>query len=135
MIKITGKITENNYSKNMAAMLERLNQYIVLTEMEQYALQLVLWELISNVIRHSTVKKADVLIHLSTEDITIELIDHGNGFDWRSQITKAPPSLLAPHEGCGLFLIQQLATHVTFDDAGKKARVIIQRAKIEEEFR
>ncbi|WP_235341078.1 ATP-binding protein [Anoxybacillus thermarum] len=109
-------------------MLEELDRCIQLDDMQKYTVQLVLWELVSNVIRHSTKKCANVYISWSDETVVIEVIDLGEGFEWEKQLNVRPPDL-TNQGGRGLFLIQQLATHFSFDEKGKRAIVMIARKK------
>ncbi|MCL6616362.1 MAG: ATP-binding protein [Anoxybacillus ayderensis] len=125
---IQAQLNETNYSTMISAMLEQLDRCIQLDDMQKYTVQLVLWELVSNVIRHSTKKDANVYISWSDEAIIIEVIDEGDGFEWEKQLNVAPPDLT--HQGGrGLFLIQQLASHFSFDEKGKRAIITIARKK------
>ncbi|EMT46577.1 ATP-binding protein [Anoxybacillus flavithermus] len=125
---IQAQVNETNYSTIISAMLEQLDDHIQLDDMQKYTVQLVLWELVTNVIRHSTKKCATVHMCWSTEMIIIEVADEGDGFQWEEQLN-APPPHLAYQGGRGLFLIQQLASHFSFDEKGKHAIVKIARKK------
>lgn len=125
---IQAQLNETNYSTMISAMLEQLDDRIQLDDMQKYTVQLVLWELVSNVIRHSTKKDANVYISWSDETVVIEVIDQGDGFEWKNQLNNLPPHF-TQQGGRGLFLIQQLASHFSFDEKGKRAIVMIARKK------
>ncbi|AXM90284.1 ATP-binding protein [Anoxybacillus ayderensis G10] len=126
---IQAQLNETNYSTMISAMLEQLDSCIQLDDMQKYTVQLVLWELVSNVIRHSTKKDANVYISWSDETIVIEVIDQGDGFEWEKQLNNLPPHFTQQEGGRGLFLIQQLASHFSFDEKGTRAIVMIARKK------
>ncbi|SFA49237.1 serine/threonine-protein kinase RsbW [Anoxybacillus pushchinoensis] len=125
---IQAQLNETNYSTTISVMLEQLDSRIQLDEMQKYTIQLILWELVSNVIRYSTKKHAAVHISWSDEAIIIEVIDEGDGFQWEEQLN-APPPDLTRQGGRGLFLVQQLSSHFSFDEKGKRAVVMIARKK------
>ncbi|WP_461200331.1 ATP-binding protein [Anoxybacillus sp. TBDG-1] len=125
---IQAQLNETNYSTMISAMLEQIHGHIQLDEIQKYTIQLILWELVSNVIRHSTKKYAAVQISWSDEAIIIEVIDEGDGFQWEEKLN-APPPDLTHQGGRGLFLVQQLASHFSFDEKGKRAVVIVARNK------
>lgn len=125
---IQAQLNETNYSTMISAMLEQINDCIQLDEIQKYTIQLILWELVSNVIRHSTKKYATVHISWSDEAIVIEVIDGGDGFQWEEKLNTPPPDL-ASQGGRGLFLVQQLASQFSFDEKGKHAIVVVARNK------
>ncbi|MCG6171176.1 ATP-binding protein [Anoxybacillus sp. LAT_35] len=125
---IQAQLNETNYSTMISAMLEQIHDRIQLDEIKKYTIQLILWELVSNVIRHSTKKYATVHISWSDEAIVIEVIDGGDGFQWEEKLN-APPPDLASQGGRGLFLVQQLASQFSFDEKGKRAIVVVARNK------
>ncbi|KHF29102.1 Histidine kinase-, DNA gyrase B-, and HSP90-like ATPase [Anoxybacillus sp. BCO1] len=88
---IQAQLNETNYSTMISAMLEQLDDRIQLDDMQKYTVQLVLWELVSNVIRYSTKKDANVYISWSDEAIIIEVIDEGEGFEWEKQLNVPLP--------------------------------------------
>jgi serine/threonine-protein kinase RsbW len=127
---IAAHITGDTYGTTIAAVMEQLKKETLLCETDDvyYSLQLALWELTSNIIRHSNKKKADFFIHWNDDQFTIEVFDYGDGFDWRPVLSK---TVVSPRQlgGRGLFLIQQIAQHFSFDESGKKATVIIKRQR------
>lgn len=125
---IQAQLNETNYSTMISAMLEQIHGHMQLDDMQRYTIQLILWELVSNVIRHSRKKYATVHISWSDEAIAIEVIDEGDGFQWEEKLS-APPPDFTRQGGRGLFLVQQLASHFSFDEKGKRAVVMIARKK------
>ncbi len=125
---IQAQLNETNYSTMISAMLEQIHGHLQLDDMKKYTIQLILWELVSNVIRHSTKKYATVHISWSDEAVVIEVIDEGDGFQWEEKLS-APPPDFTRQGGRGLFLVQQLASRFSFDEKGKRAIVVVARNK------
>jgi len=113
--------TKTKYLDFVGSLGERiareLESYTGDREALAYHLNLVLTEATANAIKHTNCTNPEdtvrVLIHLETEQLTIKVFDHGQGFDLE---TVPIPDLDHPNEGgMGLFLIKTLMDSVTYN--------------------
>lgn len=95
-----------------------------------YSLQLSIWEILVNIIDHNPEAAATCHTHIAIRwtdsDIIVEITNKGSGFDWRKYLTTGPPSL-AQERGRGLYIIQSISKHFTFDENRESANITFPR--------
>jgi anti-sigma regulatory factor (Ser/Thr protein kinase) len=107
-----------------------------LDQHDRFALNLLLWESLTNAIVHGcngpSPETIDCRIQLldspSGLETIIEVTDPGSGFDWRLALTKECVSLqkdyrpenLLPESGRGLVIFMKYATSFEFNEAGNR---------------
>jgi signal transduction histidine kinase len=100
----------------------RVNEDVLTVDKRVLIFQ-VIRELLRNVARHARVDTAQVNVTHSAEEVTVEVIDHGAGFDWQYD-------LFADSRGFGLFSVTDRVRsangRMTVDTApGKGCRVTV----------
>jgi signal transduction histidine kinase len=105
------------------ALTIRLNEQILALDRRVLIFQ-VIRELLRNVAAHAGVDSAQVNVTQSANELMVEVIDHGAGFDWQYDLFKDPP------RGFGLFSVSDRVRsangRLTVDTApGKGCRVTV----------
>jgi signal transduction histidine kinase len=105
------------------ALTIRLNEQMLALETRVLIFQ-VIRELLRNVAAHARVDSAEVNVTQHVNELTIEVIDHGRGFDWQYDLFTDPP------RGFGLFSVSDRVRtangRLTVDTApGKGCRVTV----------
>ncbi|MED4728901.1 ATP-binding protein [Aneurinibacillus migulanus] len=95
-----------------------------------YSLQLGIWEILINIIDHSPKAAANCHTHITIRwtdsDIVLKITNRGSGFDWRKCLMTGLPSP-AQQRGRGLYIIQSISKHFTFDENGESANITFAR--------
>ncbi len=95
-----------------------------------YTIQLSLWEMFANIITHSQQndeQKMDLTVSWTEKQVSLVFLDHGIGFDSSDTISSASISEVDQIGGRGLYLIQSLAEHFSYDETGRQATIILSR--------
>lgn len=84
-------------------------------------------ESVSNAIIHGNKqdesKKVDLELSVATNEITIQVTDQGNGYDYNNIPDPTLPENLEKTGGRGVFIMKSLCDVITFGDQGRKIKL------------
>lgn len=126
-------ITRESVKKHVARMLRDIRDRLSLSEcsMLHYALQLSIWEILTNLVDHSPVAAhlypTHVTIMWTEEEITLLIANEGAAFDWQKHLAAAPPRPLNQERGRGLYIIKSISKFFTYKEDGRTAHIIFDR--------
>jgi anti-sigma regulatory factor (Ser/Thr protein kinase) len=93
---------------------------------EQFAIELLLRELLCNAVVHGCGQNPDLRVRCSVRQrpkrFTLAVCDDGRGFDWRSAWRQ--PSVASDCSGRGIEILRTYATRVRFNQAGNQAFIV-----------
>ena len=110
----------------ISALVDRI-KVLPLSEDDNFNVKLSLEEALSNAIRHGNKLDPDLFVEvcLNSDDgeLTIEVKDLGNGFDFKNIPDPSQDPNLKKISGRGIFLIRKLMDKVEFFDSGRRIKM------------
>lgn len=110
-------------SEKVPEFVEKIQKESTLSDEITGNFMLLLSEAVSNAIDHGNkndpTKKVDIAIKVDDKEINVSVQDEGEGFEPdRDKNPLSEENLLKP-SGRGIFLLQELADHLEFEDEGR----------------
>lgn len=99
----------------------------------RFNLRVALCEALANAMKYGnaldTAKSVAVEVVVADDDVTVHVVDEGDGFDPATVEEPTDPlELDEDFHGRGLFLIRKLVDHVSFNDQGNAICMVLRRA-------
>jgi serine/threonine-protein kinase RsbW len=110
-------------SERVLDLVDQIDNDIPLDEELKAKMQLVLSEAVTNSIVHGNrenqEKSVNVIAELSDDNIIFKVTDEGEGFDYTAKPDPTAEENLLKTGGRGLFIIEEIADRVAFEDQGR----------------
>ncbi|MBF0503626.1 MAG: ATP-binding protein [Candidatus Omnitrophica bacterium] len=111
----------------VASVVKKLRD-IQIDEDTLFDLKLCLHEAVVNAVKHGNKEKSDLTVHVlvkvSTKEITMEISDQGQGFDFNKIPNPTTEDNIGKLHGRGVYLILHSMDHVRFLNKGRTIKMV-----------